>query len=227
MDFLIVIISAFSGGIISYIFFFKKGRTMEISYNVEKEKVLELKTQFSSQKDDFKNELTLMTQEVISSLKSENKTNVESLTLPLSNQLNEFKKYCEEQSKDAAIESGKFTSEIEMLKKMSSNLNTEAQNLTRALNNDNKALGCWGEHTFEMLLQSAGLNEGLEYQKEVSQKNQYGESLRPDFIIYLPDNKEIIVDSKVVLSAYQDAVNLDVNTSNIDEKRKELLGCVP
>ena len=65
MDFLIVIISAFSGGIISYIFFFKKGRTMEISYNVEKEKVLELKTQFSSQKDDFKNELTLMTQEVI------------------------------------------------------------------------------------------------------------------------------------------------------------------
>jgi DNA recombination protein RmuC len=88
-------------------------------------------------------------------------------------------------------------------------LNKEAVNLTRALQGDNKAQGNWGEMMLERILESVGLQKGREYDMQQTFKNNDGKLFRPDVIVHLPDKKDIIIDSKVSLTAYNNAMQSD------------------
>ena len=99
-----------------------------------------------------------------------------------------------------------LVSQLTMLRDMNNQLNQQAQDLTKALKGDKKLQGNWGELQVERILESSGLYKGREYEREANFKDADGHNKRPDFIIKLPDNKHIIIDSKVSLNAYQQAV---------------------
>lgn len=98
--------------------------------------------------------------------------------------------------------------QIELLKVMGLQVGEEAQALTRALKGDKKALGSWGEAQLELCLQQAGLVKDRHYQLQPAYRNHAGELMRPDVVVLLPDHKHIVVDSKVSLVDYYEAVRL-------------------
>jgi DNA recombination protein RmuC len=97
-------------------------------------------------------------------------------------------------------------------------VSSEANNLANALKGDTKKQGNWGEVILEKVLERSGLIKGQEYQTQFSTKNIDGNRIQPDAVVFLPDNKHIIIDSKVSLVAY----NAFVNSENENEKQKFL-----
>ena len=93
--------------------------------------------------------------------------------------------------------------EIEHLRSLNQQLSSDANNLASALKGDNKTQGDWGELQLELLLEKSGLTKGLHYETQLSFTDEKGSQKRPDFIINLPEGKQLIIDSKVSLLAYQ------------------------
>jgi DNA recombination protein RmuC len=93
--------------------------------------------------------------------------------------------------------------EIEQLRELNTQLSQDASNLATALKGDNKTQGDWGELQLEVLLQKAGLVRGLHYQVQPSFADEDGRQKRPDFIIHLPEDKHLVLDSKMSLTAYE------------------------
>lgn len=120
------------------------------------------------------------------------------------------KKYVDETKERSALKQ-----EIKQLLELNQTLNKQAQNLTNALKGDNKKQGNWGELVLERILESSGLIKGEEYETQYSDHNADNKRIQPDILIKLPDQKHIIIDSKVSLVAYDNFM------SSEDETEKE------
>ncbi len=115
--------------------------------------------------------------------------------------------------------------EVKRLYELNQRISVEAGNLTKALKGDVKKMGNWGELILERVLEQSGLREGHEFEREIVSKNSEGKIIRPDVIVHLPDDKHIIIDSKVSLIAYERYVNAD-SEENRNKALKEHLGSV-
>ena len=129
---------------------------------------------------------------------------------PLKERIQSFEKRVEESYQAEARERFSLAKELERLQQLNLRLSDEATNLTRALKGQ-KTQGNWGELILERVLEHAGLEKGREYQTQVTLKGPDGERFQPDVIIYLPGDKQVVVDSKVSLTAYQQYVAADDN----------------
>ncbi|MCY1331244.1 RmuC family protein [compost metagenome] len=127
---------------------------------------------------------------------------------PLKERIQAFEKRVEESYQQEARERFSLGKELERLQQLNQRLGDEATNLTRALKGQ-KTQGNWGELVLERVLEHAGLERGREYETQVSLKSAEGERFQPDVLIRLPGDKQVVVDAKVSLTAYQQFIAAD------------------
>jgi DNA recombination protein RmuC len=128
---------------------------------------------------------------------------------PLKNQINEFKQQVTSVYEKENAERNKLIGKIGELQLQTQKIGEDAIHLASALKGDNKSQGNWGEVILERLLEESGLQKGREYDTQVALKDDEGSRRNPDVIIYLPENKQLVVDSKVSLLHYESYVNSD------------------
>lgn len=167
---------------------------------------------------DFKILANQIFEEKTDSFSKRSKESIDRLLSPLKERLMLFEKKVEETHKENLKESSGLKVELKTLREMSKKMTEEAENLTNALRNDNKTQGNWGEMILENILESSGLQKDREYFLQRSFTSSAGKRLQPDVVIQLPDDKSVIIDSKVSLKAYEEfTVSEDAN------QRKALL----
>ncbi|MBV5303640.1 MAG: DNA recombination protein RmuC [Chlorobium sp.] len=145
-------------------------------------------------------------------LGQENRERMDSLLQPLREQLEAYRKRIEEVHDTDTALSGQLIEEVRQLQKLSGRVSDEANTLARAIKGDSKKQGDWGEMIIERIFEASGLEKGREYTAQESFREDDGFLKRPDFMVMLPGNKAVIVDSKVSLTAYERFCNLDEDT---------------
>ena len=149
-------------------------------------------------------------QAVASDILQKDRENLQSrnseLLTPLHTQLKEFKERIESITSEQVKERASLSAQIDNLKKTSVEAQESAQNLTEALTYDNKKQGDWGEMVLSSILSSSGLREGYEFETQGQFKDEQGRAFKPDVVLHLPEEKDIIIDSKASLKAYKDYI---------------------
>ncbi len=129
--------------------------------------------------------------------------NLESLLKPFRENIDQFKTRVENIYTEETKDRSSLKTELQALRELNKQLSEGAQNLTEALKGDNKTLGDWGEVVLERLFETSGLEKSREYETQFSTRDRDGSTYRPDAIIHLPGGKQIIVDAKASLKAYE------------------------
>jgi DNA recombination protein RmuC len=137
------------------------------------------------------------------------------LLTPLQAQLKEFRDKIEVITNEQIKERATLSAQIDNLKRTSIEAQETTQNLTNALTYDNKQQGDWGEMILSSILSSSGLREGHEFTTQKQLKNEQGEAFKPDVVLHLPEDKDIIIDSKVSLKAYKDYIAEQSNSASL------------
>lgn len=137
------------------------------------------------------------------------------LLSPLREKIATFEKKVEETYEKGLKDQTDMRAELKKLYDLNSKISLEANNLTKALKGDVKQQGNWGELVLERILDRSGLTKGVEYERETVTTNDEGRRIRTDVLIKLPENKHLIIDSKVSLIAYEKAVNAEDEAEKI------------
>jgi DNA recombination protein RmuC len=160
-----------------------------------------------------------------------NKDSLGNLITPLKEQLDKFDKRIGDSREADAKERQQVRGELKQIAELGLSLSERAENLTNALRGDVKAQGTWGEMILETVLEKSGLQKDREYIIQASGKNGEGTLIRPDVLVTLPDNKAIVIDSKVSLKAYEAAINAETDearnlaiTQHVQSVRNHILG---
>lgn len=135
--------------------------------------------------------------------KEQNNQSLNEIVSPLKDQLGDFKKRIEHVYEHETRDRVTLREEISQLRQDTQKMNQEALNLTRALKGDNKTQGNWGEMILEKVLEESGLRKGIEYDPQGAFRDEDNSLFKPDVIIRLPGDKDVVVDSKVSLVAYE------------------------
>ncbi|MFN1650818.1 DNA recombination protein RmuC [Vibrio rotiferianus] len=175
--------------------------------NAEKMQILEqAETRLKQQFEHLANQLF---EEKTAKVDMQNRQSLEGLLSPLKEQLEGFKKQVNDSFSQEAKERHTLVHELKNLQRLNEHMTREAVNLTQALKGDNKQQGNWGEVVLARVLAESGLREGHEYQTQVGLQNEAGKRYQPDVIVHLPQNKQVVVDSKMALVAYERYFNAE------------------
>ena len=171
------------------------------------EKLDNLKTEISELKTQFQKEFELLANKILKQNAEEfSKTNSEKISHllnPLKEKLDGFEKQIQTKYDAQLKDTESLKTQIESLVNLNTKLSLEAENLTKALKGDSKKQGNWGEFILERILEMSGLRKGEEYFTQYSDENNEGKRIQPDVVIQLPEEKHIIIDSKVSLTDYE------------------------
>ncbi len=183
------------------------------AYTDQKIKIEELKLEKEEQAkkllSEFENIANKILDEKSQKFTDQNKSNLDIILNPLKEKITAFEKKVDDSYKQEAAERNSLKGEILKLTELNAKISLDANNLTKALKGDNKMQGNWGEKILEKILESSGLLKNIMFKTQVTLTNNAGEDIRPDAIVYLPENKHIIIDAKVSLVAYQNFVSAE------------------
>ncbi|MGJ8690110.1 MAG: DNA recombination protein RmuC [Gammaproteobacteria bacterium] len=197
-----------------------------------RESIAQLKTQLEQEQkqnheklqllNDSREQMTLQFKSIASEILEDksarftasNQENIAQILKPLNEKIHLFEKKVEETYDRESKERFSLAREIRSLQELNVRISEDAVNLTNALKGESKTQGTWGEVILETILEKSGLVKGREYQTQVSLKAEDGSRSQPDVIVHMPENKQIIIDAKVSLKAYEAFCSED------DAKRK-------
>lgn len=176
------------------------------------QKQLEWENNFKMASEQMKSDFRLLSIKIFEDaqkkLAGENSENIAQILNPLKSDLTAFSKRVEELNGVSREKQANFETQIKYLGELNTKLSQDAKDLTNALKN-NKTAGNWGELVLERLLELSGLQEGIEYKKQVSVKSETGAVLRPDIIVSLTNNRTIVIDSKLSLDSFEKCVKAE------------------
>jgi len=190
----------------------------ENEINYSQEKIAILQNARDELALEFKNLSNKIFEEKSKQFGEINKEQMELLLKPFREQISNFSKQARDQFEVEIKDRHLLKDELLRLKQMNEQLSQEALNLTRALKSENKTQGNWGEIILANILEQSGLREGVEYELQASLKSSDHKTYRPDVIIHMPQERDIVIDSKVSLVAYERFVNSEDET----QKKKAL-----
>jgi len=167
------------------------------------EKIQLLQNAENQLKAQFENLANKIFEDRSKQFSEQNKSNMEHIVSPIKNQLSDFKLRVEAVYENETKDRVSLREEINSLRRDTAKMNQEALNLTRALKGDKKTQGNWGEMILEKVLEQSGLRKGIEYETQGAFRDGENNLFKPDVIIRLPEDKDVIVDSKVSLVAYE------------------------
>lgn len=168
-----------------------------------------------------------------SALQENNRLQMDELLKPIKEQFADFKKSVEESKTQNEVNKKELQSTFEAtmklfqqeqqqavtsLKEQTSKIGSDAANLTKALKGDSKMQGDWGEMVLETILENSGLRKDEEFFIQENTKDENGKNFRPDVIVRFPEGRSVVIDSKVSLTAYTDAL-----AAETDEERERLM----
>ncbi len=165
---------------------------------------------------EFQNLANKIFEEKSQKFTDQNQQNITNVLTPLREQMTDFKKRIEDVYDKESKDRRDLFNEINNLKDLNQTIGKEALNLTKALKGESKTRGNWGEVVLERVLEESGLQNGREYETQASLKDQEGKRYQPDVIVHLPEEKDIVIDSKVSLNAYE-----RFNSAESDEERAQ------
>lgn len=200
----------------------KESITLEQQFAAAQQVWQEKEAFYREQKKQNEVEFKQLAQDIMSQqgmkLAKENERQLGSLLTPLGTQIQKFQERVEKSYEAEARERFSLAKEIKNLQQLNQKISDDAVNLTHALKGQNKLQGGWGEVILERILERSGLEKGREYQVQASYQTEDGRRLQPDVVIHLPDNKQIVVDSKMVLVSY-----LAYMEAEVEEERQRAL----
>ena len=165
---------------------------------------------------EFENIANKILDEKSQKFTEQNKSNLDIILNPLKEKIKTFEEKVDKAYKEESAERITLKAEIKNLVELNKQVSEEANNLAKALKGDNKKQGNWGEVILEKILERSGLVKDQEYRTQFSTNNEEGRRIQPDVVVLLPDNKHIIIDSKVSLIAYEAFVN---STDDMEKER--------
>ncbi len=167
-------------------------------------------------KSEFQNLSALILEEKSAKFTEQNKSNLDALLSPVRDQLAEFKKRVEDVYDKESKDRVSLHVEISQLRELNQKISQDAVNLANALKGDNKTQGDWGELALVRVLEMSGLQKGREYETQVFSHSREGDAYKPDVVVYLPEDRHVVIDSKVSLVGYERYCSADA-----EEQRKE------
>jgi DNA recombination protein RmuC len=180
-------------------------------FNSLEEKLIQEQLKFEKFEEDFREKFENLANKILDS-KSEkftkqNKENIDGILKPLQEKIEKFEKKVDDSHKESIDRHAMLRQQIIGLKELNEQMSKEAVNLTKALKGDSKTQGNWGELVLERVLEKSGLEKDREYFVQNSFTSDDGKRVLPDVVLHLPDNKKMVIDSKVSLVAYERFIN--------------------
>lgn len=182
---------------------------------------------WESQKGLIQQQFTALASDVLEkkslNLYSENKKQMDDIIRPLTERLKDLDTAVNETKKESAVNKNSMEILIKDLMSKAQTIGDDAVNLTRALKGNSKIQGDWGEMILEKMLEDSGLKLGEEYYKQENTKTSDGLNVRPDFIVRFPENRCLVIDSKVSLTAYSNYMSAVDDASRATAIKEHLL----
>jgi DNA recombination protein RmuC len=178
----------------------------------------ELATQQEQLRKDFELLATKILDEKSEKFTIQNKENIKQILNPLQEKIQVFEKKVEDSQKESISMHSALKEQLLGLKDLNQQMTKEATNLTKALKGDSKMQGNWGELVLERVLEKSGLEKDREYFVQQSFTLEDGSRVMPDVVLHLPDNKKMIIDSKVSITDYNRYINAEDDTKEIHLK---------
>jgi len=193
---------------------------LEIKLSENKAEVEKLQERFTK---DFEILASKILEEKSEKFTAKNKENIELILNPLQEKIKSFEKKVEDTHKESLEKQSALREQINGLRDLNQKMSKDAINLTKALKGESKKQGDWGELQLEIILEKAGLQKNVHFSTQGGFRDENDNLKKPDFIIHLPENKHLIIDSKVSLIGYDKFYSAEIDTEEAIGLKQHLL----